>query len=342
MLNIACTTAEQRRALFHNTAVKMGLTDAIVEKDFWACWTLDYLFCRSPWRKHLTFKGGTSLSKCYGLIKRFSEDIDLILDWQSLGYHKDEPWAVRSNTSQERFCKEMNMRTATFLAKELVPVLQSDFTKLLYDSFAITIDDTDPQTVNFDYPKCFQTSYVLNTIRLEIGTLAAWTPACSCEIKPYAAEQYRHLFKQPVTCVLTVAAERTFWEKATILHKEAFRSNGKFPERYSRHYYDIYCMAKSTVKFSALNNLPLLERVVDFKSRFYHSGTAHYELARKGTLRLMPPENCIQALRADYKEMEAMIFGERPAFEEMMEAVRDLEQELNLPPATNPPFYATI
>lgn len=330
MLNIARTTAEQRRALFHNTAIKMGLSDAIVEKDFWVCWTLDYLFFRSPWKKQLTFKGGTSLSKCYGLIKRFSEDIDMILDWQCLGYHRDEPWAERSNTAQERFCKEMNTRTAEFLATELVPALQADFANLLNDSFTVAIDDIDPQTVNFDYPKCFQTNYVLNTIRLEIGALAAWTPARPCEIKPYAAEQYGRLFEQPATTVLTVAAERTFWEKVTILHKEAFRTNGKLPGRYSRHYYDVYCMTKSPIKSTALDNLPLLERVVDFKARFYRSSAAHYELARTGTLRLAPPDNCMQTLREDYKGMAAMIFGESPTFDEIMEVVRGLEKEINM------------
>ena len=88
MRNIARLSDNDRRELFRNTADKMGLNDAIVEKDFWVCFTLDYLFHRSPWKESITFKGGTSLSKAFHLISRFSEDIDLILDWRVLGYGK--------------------------------------------------------------------------------------------------------------------------------------------------------------------------------------------------------------------------------------------------------------
>ena len=101
MRNVARLPESDRRELFRNTADKMGLNDAIVEKDFWVCFTLDYLFHRCPWKDAITFKGGTSLSKAFNLISRFSEDIDLILDWRVLGYGKDEPWEERSNTKQD-------------------------------------------------------------------------------------------------------------------------------------------------------------------------------------------------------------------------------------------------
>lgn len=91
MIQVANFSDNDKRMLFRNTADKMGLNDAIVEKDFWVCFTLDYLFHRSPWKNSITFKGGTSLSKAFHLINRFSEDIDLILDWRILGYDKDEP-----------------------------------------------------------------------------------------------------------------------------------------------------------------------------------------------------------------------------------------------------------
>lgn len=95
------TVSSDRKALFQNTAAKMGLTEAIVEKDYWVCFMLDYLFQCCKWKDSIAFKGGTSLSKAYGLIERFSEDIDLILDWRVLGYEKDEPWeteAIQSRT----------------------------------------------------------------------------------------------------------------------------------------------------------------------------------------------------------------------------------------------------
>lgn len=92
MKNVARLSNNDRSELFRNTSDKMGLNEAIVEKDFWVCFMLDYLFHRSPWKDSITFKGGTSLSKAFHLISRFSEDIDLILDWRVLGYKKDEPW----------------------------------------------------------------------------------------------------------------------------------------------------------------------------------------------------------------------------------------------------------
>ena len=98
MRKIAKLNVKDRNALFTNTAAKMGINTAIVEKDFWVCYMLDYLFHRCMWRNHIVFKGGTSLSKAYHLIERFSEDIDLILDWRLLGYGKQEPWEERSNT----------------------------------------------------------------------------------------------------------------------------------------------------------------------------------------------------------------------------------------------------
>ena len=103
MRKIACLPDDDRRELFRNTADKMGLNDAIVEKDFWVCFILDYLFHCCPWKDSITFKGGTSLSKAFNLISRFSEDIDLILDWRVLGYGKQEPWEKRSNTKQDAF-----------------------------------------------------------------------------------------------------------------------------------------------------------------------------------------------------------------------------------------------
>lgn len=329
MKEVARRERKEREELFLVTAREIGLPEAMVEKDFWVCWTLDYLFHDCPWAAHLAFKGGTSLSKCFGLIQRFSEDIDLILDWRLLGYEKDEPWTERSKNQQDKFNKEANARTEAFLQETFLPQLQADFGKLLDDEFSLHIEEDDPQTVCFGYPKSFQEGSILPVVRLEIGALAAWTPAKRTEITSYAAQQYPPVFRHSTTSILTVAPERTFWEKVTILHKEAFRINGKFPARYSRHYYDLWCMDTSPVKAAAYGNLELLERVVRFKERFYPAGSAHYERAKPGTMRLLPPEDCIPLLREDYEHMKNMIFGETPEFEEIMDCMERLEREIN-------------
>jgi hypothetical protein len=164
---------------------------------------------------------------------------------------------------------------------------------------------------------------------MEVGALAAWTPAQYETVTSYAAQRYPQVFEFPSTQVLTVAPERTFWEKITILHKEAFRGNDYFPPRYSRHYYDLYCMDRSNVKERAYADLGLLRRVVQFKDRFYPAGSAHYNLAKPGTMRLMPPENCLVTLQDDYKHMENMIFGEKPSFEDIIDCIQRIEREIN-------------
>ena len=149
MRNIARLSDNDRRELFRNTADKMGLNDAIVEKDFWVCFTLDYLFHRSPWKESITFKGGTSLSKAFHLISRFSEDIDLILDWRVLGYGKDEPWEKRSNTKQDAFNKEANARAEVFLSETFCPAVKSGLSQEIGCEANVYIDEKDKQTVIF-------------------------------------------------------------------------------------------------------------------------------------------------------------------------------------------------
>lgn len=329
MQRIAIISASDRADLFRNTARKMNLHEAIVEKDFWVCWTLDYFFHQCQWKSSFAFKGGTSLSKSYHLIQRFSEDIDLIMDWRLLGYKYNTPWENRSNTKQDTFNKEANTRAEDFLRKIFLPALRQDLSKLLQTEANLYIDETDQQTIRFVYPQTFTDTSILQEIRLEIGALAAWTPARETMIKPYVAEQYAKLFQHPETSILTVMAERTFWEKVTILHREANRKGSPLPARYSRHYYDLYCMSNSPVKSSAFSNMPLLHKVVQFKAKFYRCSWAKYEDAKIGTMKLLPLPEYIEDLRADYHHMENMLYGDKPSFDEVMASIASLEQEIN-------------
>lgn len=330
MRKIALLPVKDREALFRNTASKIGVSEAVVEKDFWVCWMLDYLFHRSQWKVRLAFKGGTSLSKSYGLIERFSEDIDLILDWRVLGYGKNEPWLERSNTKQDLFNKEVNERSEIFLQENFLPAFSEDLSCELCQPIECYIEAYDPQTVKFKYPNSFSDNALLQEIRLEIGALAAWTPAEPTEITPYAAQMYGHLFEQLSTKTRTVSPERTFWEKATILHREAYRPIDRdFPSRYSRHYYDLYRMAETPIKDKAFADKALLEKVVRFKEKFYRCPWAHYELAEFGTMRLMPPEHNLNNLHDDYRHMQNMLFGIKPAFVEILAGIKELEEQIN-------------
>ncbi len=264
------------------------------------------------------------------MTERFSEDIDLILDWRLLGYGLKEPWEARSNTKQDAFNKEADRRAEAFLAEEFVPRLSSDISEELNRPARIYIDKQDPQVVLFAYPRIFSNAATLPVIRIEAGALSAWTPAEEGLLRPYVSEQYPDLFEQPETSILTVSPERTFWEKATILHHEAHRpENLKMPERYSRHYYDLVKLAHSPVKEKAFTQLDLLQKVVDFKIKFYPRGWAKYAEAVPGTLKLIPPEYRFPALRTDYAAMQDMIYGDAPSFDEMMDEIQQLENEIN-------------
>lgn len=326
---VARLPSKDREALFRNTAQKMRMSEAIIEKDFWVCWSLDYLFHKCKWKDHFAFKGGTSLSKGYHLIKRFSEDIDLVLDWCLLGFGKEEPWLERSYTKQDYFIKEANERAEHFLRTTFIPVMTTDFKDELDIAASINIDEADGQTIHFIYPQSFSDKSILQEIRLEIGALAAWTPTTVLEITPYSADKYPHLFKQSTTSILTVIPERTFWEKVTILHREAYRTNGSIPMRYSRHYYDLYCMADSDVKKAAFSNLELLKKVVDFKAKFYRCPWAKYEEATPGLMKLIPPDSSEEILRDDYEHMQNMLYGNIPSFDQIMKRIKALENEIN-------------
>ncbi len=330
MYKFAQMTDKDRDFVFNNVAVKKGLTKAIVEKDFWVCLTLDYLFNKFQYKNVLTFKGGTSLSKGFNLINRFSEDIDLILDWTVLGVNKLEPLQERSNTQQDNFNKSLNEKAGEFIKSKLLEDLKIGLGKLLNTDIDVRIDEKDNQIINFYYPKLYSTDALLQFIRLEIGPLAALTPSEQVKITPYVSEIMSSVFEIKSTNVLTVSPERTFWEKATILHREANRPQEKtMPMRYSRHYYDLYLIGKSKYKDKALNDFSLLDKVVKFKTKFYRDNWANYDETLNHNFKLVPPEYRIAELEKDYKQMQEMLYGNIPTFAEIIAYLKELEKEIN-------------
>jgi len=167
-------------------------------------------------------------------------------------------------------------------------------------------------------------------IQLEVGPLASWVPNAEYRIRSYAAEALPDLFEQPTGKVWAIKAERTFWEKVTILHHEAHRPAGSpQPAGYSRHYYDVCRLARCAVKQTAFADIELLHAVTAFKNKFYHRGWARYDLAIPGTMKLVPPPHVLASVERDYDQMQFMIFGERPSFQEIMAQVAELESEIN-------------
>ncbi len=184
--------------------------------------------------------------------------------------------------------------------------------------------------MHFEYPRIFKSEYLVDSVRLEIGSLAAWTPSENASIKPYILDFYPKLFNGSEIIIRTVSPEKTFWEKATILHHEANRpSYLKIPIRYARHYYDMYQIANSNYKDKAFSDILLLEKVVTFKSKFYPREWAKYEEATTEGLRLVPDEYRFKELEEDYDNMKEMFFGKYPSFEEIMTELKRLENEIH-------------
>lgn len=316
---------KERQELFSETASRRNITPAIVEKDFWVAWSLYKIFSNEKLAKLLRFKGGTSLSKVYGLIERFSEDIDLILDWRVVT--NEDPNETRGKKKQEKLNKEINTEAKEYIASTLLVMIKESIGGVC----SCSLDATDGFVINVTYPAAFSDQYLRPEVRLEIGPLASWLPFKTHPISSYAAQEFKDLF-DVVSCeVPTIVAERTFWEKTTILHHEANRPEGSVqPPRYSRHYYDLAMMAMSDVKEKSLSNLELLEQVVEFKKRFYPRGWADYDSAVAGSLKLIPTEHVYETVKDDYRAMRGMIFGKYPEFDEIMEILQELEDEINI------------
>lgn len=330
MLKLLKLPKEELNAVLINTAAKKGIDVAIVEKDLWVCVTLYYLFSISKWKDKLAFKGGTCLSKAYHLIERFSEDIDLIIDWRVLGYSLKEPLQERSKSQQQVFNDDSKERLFDFLQNEFLFEFKTGMSELLGIDCNIYIDKDDLGTIVFAYPHSFVNKSILSTIRLEIGALSSWYPLNKTRIKSFIAEEYPNVISNSIIELLVTTPERAFWEKVTILHQESFRPNNlNMPMRYSRHYYDVYCMCRNGIKKSALKDRKLLKDVAVFKNKFYPRKWARYDLAETGKVSLMPATHSVDLLKKDYSDMKSMIYGYYPSLEEILKVIAELEKEIN-------------
>ena len=322
---IALASVDERRMLFSDACRKIRqIPEAMIEKDFWVCYALEHIFSDEQLSKILRFKGGTSLSKAYGIIERFSEDVDLILDWTRF-LDLGDPNAERSKTKQVLFNELMNETAGRYVSGELRNRIQS----MLGDVCRVELDAVEPLNLHIVYPKVFEDQYLSPSVKLEIGPLASWIP---CEKKSIAS--FVGVSEPPLGIVPfeipVIKAERTFWEKIEAIHHEHYRpETKKVPRRFSRHYYDIYRMYRSPVYTAAKANLDLLHDVVEFTRKFYPRSWAHFELCKPGTMLLQPSEHALPVMKADYAAMRTMIYGDYPSFDEILLTIKKLELEIN-------------
>jgi len=330
-------TNKDKRAYFEVAAANLNIMPQLVEKDFWVCWVLKILFSLPKVGTHLTFKGGTSLSKCYNVIKRFSEDIDISIERPFLSKaHSIEPDKEKSNKENQKRLKELQLVCKTKIDEVIVPSLKQAIGAVLSDKgewkLGLDPEDPDGQTVLFTFPHAMMSdieSYVRSSVKIEFGARADHWPVETATIVPYIVNVPGGRVVEGVS-VRVLAAERTFWEKATILHMiYHYPSEKNVPPRMSRHYYDICAMADSPIYKRALENISLLKHVADHKTLFFKANWAHYEEATPSGLRLLPRDDQASSLKNDYRQMQQMFFEEPPTFDQIIEKLRGIEKEIN-------------
>lgn len=342
MEEILSATRDERARLFQTATDRSEniRNRVIIEKDFWVCWALNRIFSNTTIAPHIIFKGGTSLSKCYSIIARFSEDIDLTLSKSYIGITEENDPILASTTSQRG--KRLNDLTDAVITKinnDVKPLLFNEFQKSLSQYFnenewQLTTAENDEQTLIFHYPSCFEkisTGYIQTAIRLELGARGDNNPCETKTISPYIQQILPELFETssgiPVTAL---TAKRTYWEKVTLLHAEYHRDATKhIPSRLFRHYYDIVMMDHRNITRDALQDTTLLNDVVRNKINYFPSKWASYETANIGNLRLYPNEIFLELLRDDSQQMGEMFFGDRPDFEYIMSEIKRIEEVIN-------------
>jgi predicted nucleotidyltransferase component of viral defense system len=328
----------RRLLAFQQVDETMGLQAASVEKDFWVCWTLRELFTLPGIGEHLTFKGGTSLSKAWKLIERFSEDIDIIVDKDALGFGGEAaPDKAPSNKQRKHRLEQLMDACRIWVQGTLQPALASRLHDTLGESgwlLEVDPDMPDGQCLLFHYPSVFPTGaagYVRPVVKIELGARSDDWPYEEKAIHPYVIEHFPALDPDTAFHVRVLSAERTFWEKACLLHEETFRPAGKPRKlRMARHYYDLWCLLRAGVGERALAQTALFQRVAEHRELFFRFSWVDYSTHKPGTFRLTPPDNHVADWQTDYQAMLGpMFFGETPTFAQIMAAATEFETTFN-------------
>jgi hypothetical protein len=336
---IAATEAE-RRDLFLGAAARLGTAVQNVEKDFWVCWTLDALFNGLPaGGPRRLFKGGTSLSKAFGLISRFSEDIDITVFRDDLGQGV-EAADLDALSGKKRRARLDAIRDAC--QSYIAGPLTTQFTEIAAATlpegrFRLQADpdDKDGQTLLFWYPAvtAAEGDYIRAAVKIEAGAKSALDPHIAATVIPYVAADLPGL-DLAVGNVTTVRPERTFWDKVIILHglrqwydrRNELRHQG---QRVSRHYYDIHRLVQAEGAPVWLVDHELAADCATHARLFFGSPDLGLDSAAAGTFTLTPNAAMHDVLGRDYAAMSGMIFGEIPPLDTVLASVAVLQEEIN-------------
>jgi len=329
----------ERSQAFRIASENLGYPAYVIEKDFWVTYILDAIFNRINHKHRILFKGGTSLSKCYKLIDRFSEDIDLSLHMADLGFEGDKaPHIVaikESKSAAKRAVEDLKVAGELFLKNTILVLLKEKIIKDLgsVEGWSLVLDDTNAENLLFHYPKSLEddeygNKYVKPVVLIETGTKSEHLPMEEVEVNSLLEDAIAEINSQAVVKVLS--PKRTFWEKVTLLHAENnINRVERVKERLSRHLYDIVMLSRSPIGVEAIKDLALLDTVAKHKAFYYRSNAAKYDEVKIGTLKIVPKGEILEAFRVDYEKMRSMFAGEVIEFDVIIEELQILEDEIN-------------
>ena len=337
---------DRRRLVCEQTGARTGLFDSSVEKDFWVCWTLKKLFNLPEWGQTLTFKGGTSLSKGWKLIERFSEDLDIVIDRASLGFAGNEaPDKAPSNKQTRKRLEALSGAAHTCVTARIQPALRTAIEAEMSAnlSWSLDPDADDPQghSLLFTYPTAFpdHPAYLRQVVKIEMGARSDTDPASPVEIQPIITEAFPGLLPDNTFTVRSVQPVRTFWEKAMLLHEENHRPAGKNRQKrgMARHYYDLYQLIRHGIAAQAANDLDLFHRIAAHRKVYFKYGWMDYGKLAPGQLRLVPLVDQMADWRRDYVGMQReMFYGDVPDFDAVLSAVEAFQDSFNRGPQDGP------
>jgi hypothetical protein len=328
--NYLTLSREDRLEALGVAATRSGRSAHLLEKDIWVVWTLDALFS-SDFRQHLVFKGGTSLSKVYDVIARFSEDIDLTYDVRELIPELAGDNAIpRSNSQAQRWRHLIDRKLTVWIKDKALPAINAHVMKT-----GVNVRVTaEGAKLYIDYgPLAEGKGYVAPRVTVEFGARSTGEPCEERSIVCDAAEHIREL-EFPTAKPRAMLPKRTFWEKATAVH--VFCRGDSQEDRYSRHWHDLVRLDDAGHAKEALDDRALAGEVAEFKSRFFRAkdtagNPIDYAKAVSGDLQLVPGPEALKALEADYQKMtdDGILLDDAESFADLMERCADLQRRAN-------------
>lgn len=318
-----------RQRIFTTTSRKIGLPSVFAaEKDWWAVQTLFTLFTMDC-AHALLFKGGTSLSKGWQLLQRFSEDIDLALDREFLGFEGELTKAD---------IRKLRRISYNYTTHEFAPALQKRFADIGFPEVEITVrstanHDQDPVIIEVYYPKITEKdTYIKPGVLVEIGCRSMKEPFSIRSVNSLVSEAFPEMaFAEKPVAIPVVNPERTFLEKIFLLHEEFQRPPDKMRVNYlSRHLYDIEILSKTEFANNALLDRDLFTSIVNHRRVFTTVSGVDYNKHQPGFIRIIPPAEVWSLWEKDYELMrERMIYGKSKSFNELMTGIAALQDKIN-------------